>query len=95
MARWLRVCGFLLAGGGTAAGVAFLIVRRLAFARAMLERRDWLAPLKWDLSLWAGLLLILGSVVFGAILIGFGKVFARLEALERPQRSSGAPADGR
>ncbi len=88
MARLLSILGYLVGLGGGAAGGAFIVLRHSAFLRAMAERRDWLAPLKWQLALAAGLAVVVVSLVLGAILVGFGRVWARLDALESAQRSA-------
>lgn len=77
------ILGYLLGGGGLVGGAWFIAVRRAAYLAAIRQQRALIAPLLWQLSAGAGMLIIVLSLLFALLLIVLGRTLGRVERLER------------
>lgn len=93
-ARLLILFGVLFGTSGAAAGTVLIVVRRAAYEAAVSQRRGMFAPLLWQLSLGSGILIIVLSLLFGAIFVLLGRMWARLARLERADGVAGPSPSG-
>jgi len=91
MSRFLTIFGALFATAGTLAGALFLNTRYAAYMEAIRLGRVMIAPLMWQVSLGAGVLVITLSLLFGFLLFMLGRTLARVARLERTLGEDPAP----